>query len=207
MKFTHQQILELDKRYRGNLINSIHGYKPANIIGTVSREGVTNVALFSSVVHLGATPPLIGFIQRPVSVQRDTYENIMTTGYYTINHVHSSFYRKAHATSARFEKDVSEFKACGLTEEYLGDHAAPYVKESLIKIGMKYEAAYPIPLNDTILIAGSVQEIHIPVELVGDDGDIDLQQAGDVCISGLYSYHKPQKLEKLPYAKADNIVL
>jgi flavin reductase (DIM6/NTAB) family NADH-FMN oxidoreductase RutF len=194
----------MDQRYRGNLINAIHGFKSANLIATVSKNGVSNVALFSSVIHLGANPPLIGFIQRPVNVQRDTYENIIATGSYTINHVHSSFYPNAHATSARFDKSVSEFKACKLTEEYLENFPVPYVGESMIKIGMTYEASYPIPLNNTILIAGSVQVIHINDNLVADDGDINLNQANDVCISGLYTYHKPVKLAKLPYAKAIN---
>ena len=64
--FTRSAIEELERFYRANLVNSVSGYKPANLIGTVSDSGVTNVAIFSSVVHLGADPALLAFIQRPV---------------------------------------------------------------------------------------------------------------------------------------------
>ena len=55
----------MDKISRLNLINSITGVKPSNLIGTKSKDGFSNLAIFSSVVHLGSKPPLIGFITRP----------------------------------------------------------------------------------------------------------------------------------------------
>ena len=51
---TNQDIDKLERYYRANLINSVTGYKPANLIGTINDEGITNVAIFSSVVHLGS---------------------------------------------------------------------------------------------------------------------------------------------------------
>ncbi|HBF47730.1 MAG TPA: flavin oxidoreductase, partial [Shewanella frigidimarina] len=47
------------------------------------------------------------------SVPRHTFENIMQTGLYTINHVNQSIYEQAHQTSARYDKDESEFEATG----------------------------------------------------------------------------------------------
>ena len=64
--FTRSAIEELERFYRANLVNSVSGYKPANLIGTVSDSGVTNVAIFSSVVHLGADPALLAFNPRVV---------------------------------------------------------------------------------------------------------------------------------------------
>ena len=40
---------DLQKFYRINLINSCTGYKSANLIGSISKEGVENVAVFSSI--------------------------------------------------------------------------------------------------------------------------------------------------------------
>ena len=57
----------LDSFYRSNLVNSVVGIKQANLIGTISKSGITNLAIFSSVVHLGSNPALIGFFNRPVS--------------------------------------------------------------------------------------------------------------------------------------------
>ena len=61
----------------------------------------------------------------------------METGFYTINHVHKSFFKQAHYTSAKFQSDQSEFDVCNLTEEYVDQFFAPFVAESTMKIGMK----------------------------------------------------------------------
>ena len=58
-------LANMDNRHRVNFINSLSGYKSANLIGTSSRKNEDNLAIVSSVVHLGA-PSLIGFIMRPV---------------------------------------------------------------------------------------------------------------------------------------------
>ena len=75
-KFTKDELFYMSKVPRLNLVNCVTGYKSANLIGTVSTEGVLNVAVFSSVTHLGSEPPLLGFILRPTTVPRDTYKNI-----------------------------------------------------------------------------------------------------------------------------------
>ncbi len=40
------------------------GIKPANLIGTISKNQVSSLAIFSSVVHLGSNPALLGFVLR-----------------------------------------------------------------------------------------------------------------------------------------------
>ena len=64
MHFSKQDILNTPRIKRLNLINSITGIKPANLIGTISKNSHTNLAIFSSVIHLGSSPSLIGFIIR-----------------------------------------------------------------------------------------------------------------------------------------------
>ena len=77
MHLNQEQIEELEKIYRINLINSCSGYKSANLIGTVSKKGEENLAIFSSITHLGSNPPLLGFFLRPTEiVPRHTYLNI-----------------------------------------------------------------------------------------------------------------------------------
>lgn len=202
--FTRKDLDELERRKRANLVNSITGYKPANLIGTTSENGNANVAIFSSCVHLGAKPPLIGFIQRPVGeVPRHTYENIKATGVYTINHVHKSFVENAHFTSAKFERGVSEFEKCGLTEEYMEDFAAPFVKESEIKMGVVYTDEMPIKRNDTILVIGEITHIVFPENAWLENGNLDLNTTEDVAISGLDTYHEVKQIISLPYAKPD----
>ena len=202
--YTLNYILELDRIKRLNIINSVTGIKPANLIGTISDDGKANLAIFSSVVHLGSNPPLLGFMLRPLyEIRRHTYENILANGFYTINHVHKSFTENAHYTSAKFDKDQSEFEACGFEEEYLYGFKAPFVRESSLKMGMRYLETTPIKLNDTKLIIGEIQHLIIPEKSVDEEGHIDLSLIEDVGISGLHSYYSLEKIAKYPYARPD----
>lgn len=206
MHLTKKDLQETDRVKKLNIINSITGIKPANLIGTVSKDKTSNVAIFSSIVHLGSNPGLIGFIVRPTGeVPRNTYENILENGHYTINHVSESFVKNAHYTSAKFDTEVSEFDACGLTEEYLFDFKAPFVKESGIKLGMKYVESIPIERNGTILVIGEVEHVIIPDEALNELGYIDLAEAEVTGISGLNSYYKLKKIGSFPYARVSEV--
>lgn len=196
-----EDILALERFTRANLINSFTGFKSANLVGTVNEAGETNLALFSSAVHLGANPPFVGLIQRPVSVPRHTYNNILDTGYFTLNHVHKDWIKAAHQTSAKFEETESEFETCGFTPEYSNLHPAPYVKESLVRAGLEFIEAVPIRVNKTILIVGRIIEIEVPEEILSKDGFLDLEAAGTATISGLDSYHETQQLGRFQYAR------
>ena len=132
--FDSTYISELPGRYRSQMLNSISGIKSASLIGTLSSEGQTNLAVFNSVIHLGSNPPLFGFTLRPTAVERHTYDNILAEKSFTINHIHHNMIAQAHQTAAKYDRGTSEFKAVGLTEEYLEQVKAPFVKESVIKI-------------------------------------------------------------------------
>jgi flavin reductase (DIM6/NTAB) family NADH-FMN oxidoreductase RutF len=187
-------------------MNSLSGFKSASLIGTIDSNGNTNLAIFSSVIHIGSNPALIGFINRPDSTSRHTLENILETHYFTINHINENIYRQAHQTSARYPKTLSEFEATGLTEEFGTLFKAPYVKESTIKYGLSFAEKHDLNINGTILIIGKVEEIFIPEDCLLDNGSIDIEKAETIAISGLDSYHKTQKIARLSYAKPDKKV-
>jgi flavin reductase (DIM6/NTAB) family NADH-FMN oxidoreductase RutF len=107
MKYlSNLDISKLHHLYKINLINSCSGYKSANLIGTKSEASIENVAIFSSVTHMGSDPALLGFFLRPNTVPRNTYENIINTGLYTINHIHESIIQDAHHTSAKYDTNI-----------------------------------------------------------------------------------------------------
>lgn len=200
MHFSKQDILNTPRIERLNLINSITGIKPANLIGTISKDSHTNLAIFSSVIHLGTSPALIGFIIRPdKKVRRDTLNNILETNYYTINHIHQNFIEQSHKTSGKYNKDVSEFDMCNLTEDYLSNFPAPFLKESKIKMGLKLQNIIDIPDNRTKLIIGLIEYIYIDDIALEDNGDINLQVINDVGIGGLNNYYKLEKIAHYPY--------
>jgi len=201
MKITNQNILDFEKLYRTAFVNSLSGFKSANLIGAISSEGKTHLAVFNSVIQVGANPPLMGFLMRPVSVERHTYNNIKETGHFTINHINKEIFKQAHQTSASYEKDISEFDACGLTPEYTEAFKAPYVKESKIKIGLKFLEEQEIKSNKTIFIIGEILEVILPDEVISEDGFVDIENAGTIAISGLDGYYKMEKISRLSYAK------
>jgi len=202
MHLKKEDIQNTERIKRLNIINSITGIKPANLIGTISNDGKTNLAIFSSVIHLGSNPALIGFILRPDrAAGQHTFDNINENGLYTINHIHESFIEQAHYTSAKFGRDESEFDKCALTEEFIADHKAPFVKESTLKLGMKIVQTIPIELNGTVLIIGEVEHLIIPDSAMDEQGQIDLSQPNDVGISGLNTYYKLEKIAQFPYAR------
>ncbi|AXT53822.1 flavin oxidoreductase [Aquimarina sp. BL5] len=206
MHYTKEQIASMDRVQRLKIINAVSGIKPANLIGTIADDGKTNVAIFSSVVHLGSDPALMGFIMRPIGeVSRHTYENILQNGQYTINHVDRSFVKNAHYTSAKLDRNDSEFEKCGLNEEYISGFEAPFVKESQLKIGLQFVEAINIRLNGTILMIGEIKHLIIPEANIGDHLDLDLSITNTVGISGLNTYYALEKIAEYPYARAAEI--
>lgn len=197
--YSEQHIEELDRIFRLHLINSVTGYKSANLIGTKSSAGITNLAIFSSVTHLGSAPPVVGFVMRPTTVPRDTLANIRDLGYYTINHVAGHFTDKAHYTSAKLQG--SEFKHSALSEEYLERFPAPFVREAPIKMGMQLLEEIPIKSNSTLLVVGQIKHLFVPDHCLNINGKVDLNRAQTVCISGLNEYHLPQQTASYPYAR------
>jgi len=190
-----------ERFYRANFINSLTGFKSVNLIGTVNTAGQTNLAIFSSIVHIGSNPPLIGYINRPIKAGPHTLANIKATGVYTINHIHPSFAQKAHQTSAKYEAGVSEFEEVGLTPEFHEHIAAPFVKESSIKYALSLQEIIPIQLNDTFLVIGKVISIKIDQDIVSEDGFLHLDKVNSICSNGVDGYYSTKLLERYQYAK------
>ncbi len=201
INFNSESLMSLDKNKRVHLINSLGGFKSVSLVGTSDLEGNTNLAIFSSIFHIGANPPLIGLIFRPSPPERNTFNNIINTGYFTLNHINESIYKQAHQTSARYDQDVSEFEKTGLTPEFKDHFFAPYVSESKIQLGVEFKEKIDISVNNTTLIIGEIIHIYIPEDIINEDGFVDIEKANTITCSGLDSYHKTVQLDRLSYAK------
>ena len=206
MKLCKEDILALEQKHRALFINSLSGFKSANLVGTANSDKQSNLAIVSSVVHLGANPALVAMVMRPHTVPRGTLENILSTGFYTLNHVNSDIYQQAHQTSARYDDDISEFNEVGLTEQWEDDFIAPFVKESRIKIGVKFRERKTLDINGTEFIIGEIVSIEMPDNIVSEDGFVSLEKAGSVAVSSLDTYHSTQTLASLSYAKPNKKV-
>jgi flavin reductase (DIM6/NTAB) family NADH-FMN oxidoreductase RutF len=202
--FSAKDISELTHLYKINLINSCSGFKSANLIGSISSEGITNVAIFSSVVHLGSNPPTLGFILRPTTVPRNTYKNIKSMGVFTINHIAESFMEEAHHTSAKYDEEISEFDVTNLEEEYKQDFIVPFVKNAPVQLAMKYKEDVFIKSNNVLMIVAEIETIHLHKNLLEKDGFINLSKGNIIAINGLDGYTVPSLKTRFPYQRPKN---
>jgi flavin reductase (DIM6/NTAB) family NADH-FMN oxidoreductase RutF len=194
-------ILAMETRHRATFINSLGGFKSVVMIGTKSENGQENLAIFSSLFHLGANPALCGIIIRPDVSPRHTLNNILATKSYTINHLNESIYQQAHQTSARYEEQDSEFEKTGLTPKYVPTSFAPFVAESQIQFACELQQKIDLDINGTTLLIGKITYVNIPENCLSEDGFVNLEAAGTLTCSGLDAYHKTTKIARLSYAK------
>jgi flavin reductase (DIM6/NTAB) family NADH-FMN oxidoreductase RutF len=201
-QFTPAEWQSWERFYRANFINSLTGFKSASLIGTINAQGVPNLGMFSSIVHIGSDPALIGYINRPVAAAPHTLANIKANGLYTVNHIQASFLAQAHQTSAKYPEEVNEFTEVGLTEEYLDGVKVPFVKESPIKYLLSLKEIIPITLNATFLVIGHLEQVLIDPSLQPtSDGFLHLDQAGSISSNGLDAYYKTELIDRYDYAK------
>ena len=200
-QITTQDIAEMDKIFRLNLINSCTGYKSANLIATKSVDGFENVAIFSSITHLGSNPAMLGFILRPTTVPRDTYKNLRETGFFTVNHVSVDIIAAAHQSSASYDSGVSEFDKTGLKPEYKDGIDIPFVENAPVQLLCKYLNEYEIKENGTIHVIASIENVFVSEDLIGSDGWLQLDKGNVVAINGLDGYCLPKLIDRFEYAR------
>jgi flavin reductase (DIM6/NTAB) family NADH-FMN oxidoreductase RutF len=201
-----QALKSLDKRQRIALVNSLPGFKPVVLVGSVNENSRTNLCVINSCFHVGADPALMGMIIRPApeGTERHTLENILATKTYSVNAVTRNMARRAHHTSARFSRDQSEFSTCDFLEQWHEGFSAPFVSESPLQLGLTLAEHLPLTINGTHLIIGSIELINLPAgHAPREDGSLDLQAMDVVAGVGLDAYHAVNTGQRYSYAKPD----
>ena len=165
--FSIDQIKLMDRFTRTHFINTLSGFKSVSLIGTLNKEGQANLAIFSNLVHLGADPALIGFINRPWEAASHTLTNIQETEFYTVNHVHKGIYTQAHQTSAKYPAHVSEFEAVGLRPLFRPGISAPFVEESKVQ--------YLLKLEEIIQETTEEQNTELQIQLQNKDHQLEMK--------------------------------
>lgn len=203
-EFDTSTIESMAKLPRLNLINSVTGYKSANLIGTISSENILNVAIISSVTHLGSNPPLLGFMIRPMpTAPKDTYKNIKDNEYFTVNSITKTMIADAHHTSANYQPEISEFDKTNLEPEFLDNLKVPFVKGSPVRLLCKYLNEYEIVENGCIHLIASIQKIFVEDELLQDEFSVRLDLGEIVTVNGVDGYALPKLVDRLNYAHPD----
>lgn len=205
-QITYAQIMNMEKQERVHFANSLGGFKSVGLIGTQNKAGQTNVAIVDSILHIGSNPPLFGMIFRPGIVERHTLENILETGFYTINHINENIFKQAHQTSAKYDREISEFDVTDLNPEYKDTFFAPFVAESHVQLAMEFKEKTVLSINNTVLVIGEVKAVYFPEDCLQKDGFLDIEKAESITCSGLDSYHKTTQIDRLSYAKPNKTI-
>jgi flavin reductase (DIM6/NTAB) family NADH-FMN oxidoreductase RutF len=199
--FSLTDIKSWERFYRANFINCLTGFKSVSLIATINKELQPNLAVFSSIVHLGSDPALVGYINRPKAAAPHTLSNIESTGIYSINHIKASFIDLAHSSSAKYEAAINEFDVTGLTPLFRPPIPVPFVRESNIQYAMKLVEIVPITHNNTLLVVGAVTDIFIEPAVLKPDGFLAIEEAGSVASLGADGYYTVERLARFAYAK------
>jgi flavin reductase (DIM6/NTAB) family NADH-FMN oxidoreductase RutF len=195
---------EMERIYRANLVNSVTGYKSASLLATRSNTGIDNVAIYSSVTHLGSNPAMFSFIQRPLSHDvGHTYENLKETGHITLNHINLELLDRAHQSSAKYAKSTSEFQELGIETLNREGIDAPFVKNAAIQVAARYEGEYYLKENKCTLVLCRITDIFLNDGILQEDGWLNLEKAGSLTINGLDGYATGTVQKRLSYAQLD----
>lgn len=191
-----------DTRYRANYFNSLSGFRSVGLLTCFSPDGVANAAVFSQVLHVGANPPLMGFLFRPQGDGHHGLAHVRAAGQFAF-HVMAGgreLALRVHRCSAKYPVHVSELEDNGFAWSRWDEVAAPIVDEALVRIGLTVAEEHALG-NGTTLVVGAVVRVEADGVAPGDDGYWPLAEAGVLTANGLDAYHHAALLVRAPYAK------
>lgn len=108
--------------------------RPIAWAGTRSKDGINNLAPFSFYNAFSSNPPIVGFstIPRLDGRRKDTLQNVMDSGCFTLSCVSHKLVAQMSKSSALLEPDEDEFVYAGLDPAEAQHIKAPYVKDALL---------------------------------------------------------------------------
>ena len=161
-------------------VNGRHGLKfdpfkalvvprPIGWIGTLSREGVRNLAPYSFFNAVSDHPPIVMFSS---AGRKDSLSNIEATGEFTCSLATYDLRDRMNLSSARVPPDVDEFELSGLTAVAGVNVKAPRVDESPAALECKYWQKVELPAtggrSGYTVVFGIVVGIHIDDRFIRD---------------------------------------
>ncbi|MCH5586148.1 flavin reductase family protein [Shimazuella sp. AN120528] len=191
------------KLYTGSIMP-----RPIALVSTISKEGIPNLAPFSSFSGVSPHPFIISFAPmfRPEDgTKKDTLQNIEATRQFVVNTVTEDIVLQMNETSAEFSSEIDEFQVSGLTP-IPSSKVMPYrVKQSPIQMECELVdiVSFGQNVGSSSLVLGRVVQMHVD-DSIYKDGKIDFAKmkpvgrlAGEYYtkISDLFTLKHPKILE------------
>lgn len=147
--------------------------RPIGWIGTMSNEGVRNLAPYSFFNMVAMYPPT--FVVAPqLTSRKDTLANLQATGVFTINIVTEETVEAMNLSSGTYPAEIDEFELCGLTPISADTNDAPLVAEAVANFECTVVQSIPVGeqrdglAGTGMLVIGEAQRIHV-AERVSDE--------------------------------------
>jgi len=155
--------------------------RPIGWIGTVSTEGVYNLAPYSFFNAVSASPPTV--IVSPGMAggeYKDTLRNMLDTKEFTVNIVTADLATEMNETSTAEKGD--EFSRTGLTPVFGTDVAAPMVAECKANLECRVTQTVEIGKDEvtSVVVFGEVVRFHIEEDLINERYHVDPQKLNAV---------------------------
>lgn len=179
-------IASISQRLRYNFLIGAIVPRPIAVVGTVSPEGLLNLAPFSFFNGVGSEPMLISFCpaNRVDGSLKDTHRNVMPiaeggTGCFSVSVASYAIARQVVDSGEELAYGVSEFEAVGLTP-VVGTHiAAPRVLEAPISFECVTHAVHsfaPGIAGGANMVIGRVVAVHCAPALLDKWMHVDAAQ-------------------------------
>lgn len=141
--------------------------RPIGWIGTISLDGVPNLAPYSFFNCVSGAPPMFVFAPGRGG-RKDTLANVHDVGEFTINIVTAEVAEAMNATAASHPAEVDEFEAAGLTAEPSLSIRPPMVGECRANIECVVTQIIDIghPRHGNGLVIGEAVEFHVDPTLL-----------------------------------------
>jgi flavin reductase (DIM6/NTAB) family NADH-FMN oxidoreductase RutF len=153
--------------------------RPIAWVSTISPDGVPNLAPFSFFTGVCSNPPTVVFcpgIREVDRAQKDTLNNVQTTGVFIINFVSESLAAAMNSTAVEAPPEVNEFERAGLASEPGTVVPVPRVAASLIHYECRLQQIIPISAEPGggNLVIGTVVHMHFADSVYREGNRIDL---------------------------------
>lgn len=188
------------------LMIGLIGPRPIGWISSVSKEGKQNLAPYSFFNMFSMNPAVVAFAAalNRSGYPKDSYTNAVESGCFVHNVVTEDLVEPMNASSADWERGVSEFEKVGLTSTQSKIVKAPRVKEAAVNLECEVIQTLSLgnePGNGQMCF-GKVVGIHINREIFAEDDLVDENKLALLSRLGRTNYMKFGEVFSLPRPEA-----
>jgi flavin reductase (DIM6/NTAB) family NADH-FMN oxidoreductase RutF len=186
-----------------NPLNALVAPRPIGWIGSLSGDGVHNLAPFSYFNAVSADPPTVVFApnSRMSGSPKDTLANVRETGEFTVNIVSASLAGAMNESSRDVDPEADEFVLAGLTAVASNLIRPCRVGESRAALECTVFDIVALPSRpggrSSHLVIGNVIGIHIDDDLIVD-GRLDTKSLEPLARLGYFDYGVIGELFEIP---------